>query len=43
MNAPRKPLHKGMLVGGIVVGLVLGLVVGGFGAGVLGYVLVRKA
>ncbi|WNG34749.1 hypothetical protein F0U61_14650 [Archangium violaceum] len=43
MSVPRKPLHKGMLVGGIVVGLGVGLVAFGLGAGVLAYTLVKKA
>ncbi|MFY0565216.1 SAF domain-containing protein [Archangium lansingense] len=43
MSAPRKPLHKGMLAGGIAVGLGVGLVASGFGAGVLAYTLVKKA
>jgi Flp pilus assembly protein CpaB len=43
MSAPRKPLHKGLLAGGIFVGLGVGLVAGGFGAGVLAFTLVKKA
>lgn len=43
MSTPRKPLHKGMLAGGIVVGLGVGLVVGGFGAGFAAFTLVKKA
>ena len=40
MSAPRKPLHKGLLAGGIVVGLVGA---GGFGAGFVSFTLVKKA
>lgn len=43
MSAPRKPLHKGLLAGGIVVGLGVGMVAGGFGAGFLSFTLVKKA
>jgi len=43
MSAPRKPLHKGLLAGGLVVGLGVGVVAGGFGAGFVSFTLVKKA
>lgn len=42
MSAPRKPLHKGLLAGGVVVGLGVGLVASGFVAGFLAYIFVKK-
>ncbi|WP_375771763.1 SAF domain-containing protein [Archangium gephyra] len=43
MSAPRKPLHKGLLAGGLVVGLGIGLVAGMAGAWVLSFSLIEKA